>query len=127
MSAPLTAREEASLSRARMAARLLDDAFEIPGTDRRIGIDPIVGLLPVSGDIVSAVVSLYIVAEAARCGAPRELLLRMVANVAIDTAAGSVPIAGDLFDVVWRANRRNVNLLESHLGVQRTDPQEYET
>jgi hypothetical protein len=108
---------DAALRRVRTVGRLLDDAFAVPGTDYRIGLDPILGLLPVGGDAAAAVISLYIVVEAANLGVPRSVLLRMLAYVAVDAVIGSVPILGSLFDAVWKANRRNVSLIERHAGV----------
>jgi len=104
-----------ALERCRLVARLLDDAVRIPYTPVRVGIDPIVGLLPVAGDIVTGLASLYVVAEAARLGVPGAVLARMLFNVLLDVAIGSVPVVGDLLDAVWRANSRNVALLERHL------------
>lgn len=100
------------LRRARRVATLLDDAVTIPGLGIRIGLDSIVGLLPVSGDVAAGICSLYIVVEAVRCGVPRTVVARMLFNVAVDTVVGSVPVVGDLFDVFWKANRRNVDLFE---------------
>jgi hypothetical protein len=111
----LTARERAALERARTTSTLLDEAVRIPGIGYRVGIDPLLGLLPVSGDAVGAVLSLYIVAESARLGVPPKTLVRMLVNVGLDAGAGSIPVAGDLFDAVWKANKRNVSLLEDHL------------
>jgi len=112
----MTRRERAALQRCRRAATLLDDAVRVPGTSFRIGADPVVGLLPVAGDAVTALPGLYVLAEAYRLGAPRTTLLRMAANVGLDLTVGSVPVVGTLFDAVWKANSRNVDLLESHLG-----------
>ncbi|HET7323921.1 MAG TPA: DUF4112 domain-containing protein [Halococcus sp.] len=112
----LTARERAALERARRVGTLLDEAIRIPGIGYRVGIDPLIGLLPVSGDAVGAVLSLYIVAEAARLGIPQKTLIRMLVNVGIDTVGGSIPVAGSLLDAVWKANERNVSLLEDHLA-----------
>lgn len=95
----------------------MDAAIAIPGTRVRLGWDAVLGLVPGGGDLVSAMISAYIVAEAGRLGMPPGGLARMVANVAIDTVLGSLPVAGDLFDVLWRANLRNVALLERHLGL----------
>jgi len=97
-------------------ARLLDSAFLIPGTNVRFGLDPIIGLLPGVGDLAGAVLSGFIILRSARLGAPRSVLARMLMNVAIDTVVGSVPIIGDMFDVVWRSNLRNAKLLERHLA-----------
>ena len=87
--------------------------------DVRVGLDSIIGLIPGIGDAAAAALSLYIVAEAGRCGAPRGRILRMLANVAVDTVLGTIPIAGDLFDFGFKANRRNVDLLRAWLGAER--------
>ncbi|WP_136602339.1 DUF4112 domain-containing protein [Salinigranum halophilum] len=100
------------LRRARRVATLLDDAVTIPVVNVKVGLDSLIGLLPLSGDLAAGLLSLYIVFEAARSGVPRTVLARMLFNVAVDTVVGSVPVVGDLFDVVWKANRRNVTLFE---------------
>ncbi len=105
----------ASLKRLRSLAHLLDNAIGIPGTPYRIGIDPLIGLLPGGGDLVMAGFSVYIVWEAARMGLPRSTVTRMVSNLVLDTVGGSVPMLGDLMDVAWKANSKNVALLEAHL------------
>lgn len=105
----------ASLKRLRSLAHLLDNAIGIPGTPYRIGIDPLIGLLPGGGDLVMAGFSVYIVWEAARMGLPRSTVTQMVSNLVLDTVAGTVPMLGDLMDVTWKANSKNVALLESHL------------
>ena len=106
--------------RVRALARLLDDSIPIPGTPWKIGFDPIVGLIPGIGDLIGAVLSGYIVLEAARAEVPPFTLARMLLNVGIDTLLGSVPAFGDVFDAAWKSNTKNVALLERHLGV-RTD------
>jgi hypothetical protein len=105
-----------SIRTVRVLARLLDDAIPIPGTRMRIGLDPLIGLVPGLGDIAGGIASAYIVLAAARLGAPKAMLLRMAANVGIDTIVGSVPIIGDLFDAGWKSNSRNVRLLEAHVA-----------
>jgi len=105
----------AALRRVRFASRLLDDAVRIPGTGRRVGLDPVVGLLPIAGDVLGLALSLYTVAEAARLGVPRRLLARMLVNAGVDAAGGSIPVAGILVDAAWKANARNVALIERHL------------
>lgn len=95
---------------------MLDSAFKIPGTGVRIGADSILGLIPVVGDLTGAALSGYIVLASARLGAPASTLIRMVINIAIDTVVGSVPILGDMFDAGWRANIKNVELLDQHIG-----------
>jgi uncharacterized membrane protein len=103
------------LKRMRQLSQLLDGAIVIPGTKQRIGIDPILGLIPGGGDTVSAALSGYIIVEAARMGLPRKALIQMVLNLAVDTVVGSVPVVGDIFDVVSKANLRNMQIVESHV------------
>lgn len=102
------------MARLDMLASLLDTALVIPGTNIRFGLDAIIGLVPGIGDAITTVVSLYIVHEARQLGAPWHVVSRMLANVALDGVVGAVPILGDAFDVMWRANRRNVALLRKH-------------
>jgi hypothetical protein len=96
-------------------ATLLDTAFILPGTNVRFGLDAIIGLVPGIGDVITTAMSLYIVHEARQLGAPRHVVLRMLANVMLDGLVGAVPVVGDAFDVLWRANRRNMRLLQSWL------------
>jgi hypothetical protein len=103
------------LERLDMLANLLDTALVVPGTNIRFGLDAIVGLVPGIGDAITTAVSLYIVHEARQLGAPWHVVSRMLANVAIDGAVGAIPLLGDAFDVMWRANRRNVAILRAHL------------
>ena len=91
-------------------AWLLDEAFRIPGTNQKVGIDPLIGLVPGVGDAIGALLSTYIIVEAARRGAPVWTVVRMLGNVAVETLVGAIPILGDLFDVVWKANMRNLAL-----------------
>jgi len=100
------------LARARTLARLLDSAAKVPGTGIRFGADAVLGLIPGLGDIGGAALAGYLVILAQRLGAPRAVVLRMLANVAVDTIAGTVPLIGDLFDVAYKSNIRNVALLE---------------
>jgi hypothetical protein len=116
-SAPLPADIERRLKRLRRLATLMDAAIVIPGTRIRLGLDAAIGLIPGAGDAVSAAVSSYIVVQAAKLGVPAPVLARMVFNVAVDFVLGTVPAAGDVFDVLWRANLMNVDLLERHFGV----------
>lgn len=108
-----------SLKRVRTLSHLLDNAIPIPGTTYRIGIDPLLGLLPGAGDVVGAILSAYIVFESARFGLPRAALARMALNIISETALGSLPVLGDFFDATWKANSRNIALLESHLSQPR--------
>jgi hypothetical protein len=97
-------------------AWLLDEAFTIPGTNQRVGFDALLGLIPGVGDTLGALLSTYIIIEAARRGASAWMVTRMLGNVALETVIGAVPIAGDLFDVVWKANVRNLALLGDTLA-----------
>jgi len=96
-------------------ATLFDTAFVVPGTPIRFGIDAIIRLVPGLGDMVTTGLALFVVSEAHALGAPPWLIARMLANVAIDSIIGAVPIVGDAIDVAWRVNRRNVGLLLDHL------------
>ena len=107
--------EEAVLKRMRTVSTLLDDAIRVPGTEFRVGIDPIVGILPVAGDSVMSVISTYIVLEAANLGVPMSTVARMLANIAVDAVAGSIPVFGTLFDAGWKANKRNMKLVEQYV------------
>jgi hypothetical protein len=113
--APVAAGEPARLDWLKRYASWLDDVVRVPGTRFRFGLDAIFGLVPGLGDVVGAVFAVAIVAEGVRQRVPRRVLLRMILNVAIDTGFGSVPVVGDLFDAVWKANRRNLGLLEHHV------------
>lgn len=103
------------LKRLKNLSKLLDNAIPIPGTKYKIGLDPIIGLFPAVGDYATLIVSGYIVFEAAKLGAKQDTLTKMAMNIFIDSLAGSVPIAGDLFDVAWKANQMNLDLLEKDL------------
>ena len=97
--------------RLRRLAWLLDELFRIPGTQQRVGLDALIGLVPGVGDTIGALLSTYIILEAARRGASVWTVTRMLANVGVETVIGAVPLLGDLFDVVFKANRRNLALL----------------
>lgn len=121
MSVPLTGPERRRVEALRRWATLLDAAFGIPGTRFRVGLDALIGLVPGVGDAVSGVFSAALIVQAARMGIPRVVLGRMAANVLIDVLVGAIPFLGDLFDVGWKANLRNVALLERFvLGGART-------
>ena len=107
----------AKVNKLRRLSRVLDNAISIPGTKLSFGLDPILGLLPGGGDTITGGISAYIVVEAARMGLPREVLGQMVVNVLIDSLAGTVPVLGDLFDVGWKSNVKNIELLEKHLQI----------
>lgn len=108
--------ERRALDRARSVARVMDDAVRVPGTRFRVGLDPILGVAPVSGDAVAAVGALYIVFTGIKLGVPLSVTLTMLANVLVDFAAGSIPVLGTIIDAKLKVNRRNVELLESELA-----------
>lgn len=97
-------------------ARLLDDAWRIPGTDIRFGLDPLIGLIPVVGDVISGLFSFFIVFAAWQRGVSRLTIARMVVNIAIDDLVGAIPLVGDAFDVAWKSNRMNISLLRREQG-----------
>jgi hypothetical protein len=117
---PWSPQNEARLKRVRLLSRLLDEQFRIPGTTYRVGLDGLLGLIPGVGDAAGALLSVYILYEATQLGAPRTVLLRMIANIGIDTVGGAIPIVGDVFDMAWKANRKNAALLHAYLASQRT-------
>lgn len=110
-----TAERLTTLNRIRKLSRLMDTAIRIPGTGFRFGLDPIIGLVPGAGDIVSTAFSAYIIFLATRFGLPREVLTQMIFNVALEAVVGSVPLVGDLFDAAYKSNIRNLALLEQQL------------
>jgi hypothetical protein len=103
--------------RARVEAleQLLERSFHIPGTKVPVGLDSIVGLVPVLGDIVTAAMGAYMVWEARNLGMSKWHLMRMTANVGIDTALGAIPLVGDVFDFVWKSNSKNLRIIKKHL------------
>ncbi|ABE61973.1 conserved hypothetical protein [Nitrobacter hamburgensis X14] len=113
---PLT--REQRLARLEAIAKLLDVAFVVPGTKIRYGIDGLIGLVPVIGDILTTAISLWLVREARALGAPWHITARMLGNVAVDGVVGLVPVAGDAFDVMFRANIRNMRMLRRWLDRQ---------
>lgn len=116
---PTPTHRASAIARLRSLTHLLDNALPIPGTKYRIGLDPLVGLLPGGGDIAMSLLSVYIVLEAARFGLPRASLVRMMWNLILDALLGAVPLAGDFVDVAWKANSKNLALIEAHLAQPR--------
>lgn len=114
-----TEREERNrrLRRITSIARVMDTAIAIPFTSMRFGLDSIVGLVPGIGDAAGGLVGLYMINEARRLGVPKHKLLAMIGNVGLDTAVGSVPLFGDIFDVYFKAHRRNAKMILDHFAV----------
>jgi hypothetical protein len=117
---PRTTPADPGVARYTVLSHLLDQAFRVPGTSWRFGLDAIIGLIPGAGDIAGAVVGLYGVWVARQLGAPTSLLARMLGNLAIDAVVGAVPILGDLFDFGYKPHVRNVVLIERWLGAPHT-------
>jgi hypothetical protein len=113
---PYDASAQQSLERLEALAKLMDSSFLVPGTNVRMGLDGLIGLVPVVGDLVSGAISSYLIWEARRLGASRWVIGRMAANTLIDTTVGAIPIVGDAFDVMFRTNIRNLALLRKHLA-----------
>lgn len=114
-------RIEATLGRLDALARLMDDQFELPVVGYRIGLDPIIGVIPGGGDWATWIVGVYIFWKSLLLDTPRALLARMAGNLLVDLVVGYVPGLGDVFDAAFKANRRNVDLLFAHYGVHRGD------
>ncbi|MBD1997461.1 DUF4112 domain-containing protein [Leptolyngbya sp. FACHB-541] len=111
----------ATLNRIRKLSRLMDTAIRIPFINFRIGLDPILGLVPGAGDVVTTAFSAYIIFLARRFQLPSEVLGQMIANIVLEAVVGSVPLLGDLFDAYYKANVRNLALLERHLQMAEPD------
>ncbi|QIR41109.1 DUF4112 domain-containing protein [Tolypothrix sp. PCC 7910] len=110
------AKRLATLNRIRKLSRLMDTSIRIPGIGFRIGIDPIIGLVPGAGDLISTAFSAYIIFLATRFGIPRQDLTKMIFNVGLEAVVGTVPLVGDLFDAFYKSNIRNLDILEQHLS-----------
>ena len=110
------ASRRAALDRLDMLATAFDTAFIVPGTNVRFGVESLLRLIPGIGDVMASLLSFYLLYEASRLGVPRLLMARMAANVVLEGAVGAVPFAGDAFDILFRANRRNVALLRAYFA-----------
>ena len=120
---PPSQRKQLARQRIALLAQLMDSAFVVPGTRVRVGLDAALGLVPGVGDLASGAIGLYIVLQARELGASRWLQARMMGNLLLDTAVGSVPLVGDAFDVLFKANLRNLRLLQKELGEPFVDVQ----
>lgn len=108
-------RQRAAQARLRGASKLLDSRWRVPGTRLRFGLDAIIGLIPVAGDVFGGLLSLWLLGEAWRLRVPKRLFVRMLGNALLDVGLGVVPVLGDVFDLLWRNNKRNMDLLDQHL------------
>ncbi len=109
---------ERELRELRRFAHLLDEAFRIPVIGYRVGLEPILGLIPVIGDVSGFLISGYLIVRAARLGLPKALISRMILNAVLDASIGSIPIVGDAFDFFWKVNKRNMRLVERYLSTR---------
>ena len=107
-------RFHAAERRLHRVTHLLDDLVPIPGTGQRLGVDPVIGLIPIVGDVTAAAIGGWVILEAARFGIPRVALARMIVNLTVDLAIGLIPIIGDLFDIVSRSNSANLDIFRRH-------------
>ena len=103
---------EEKLIRLKLLSKRLDNNFTIPGTKAKIGLDPIIGAIPIIGDLIGALLSTYIMYSGIKMGVPRSVIAQMATNIALDFTIGSIPIIGDIFDIIWKSNKRNVKLIE---------------
>ena len=104
--------KEEKLIRLKRLSERLDDTFTIPGTKYKIGIEALIGAVPIIGDLIGGILASYIMYSGMKMGAPPQIIARMAVNIAIDFTIRSIPIIGDLFDLVWKANKKNVELIE---------------
>jgi len=106
---------EEKLVRLRQLSENLDESFTIPGTNIKFGIDALLGLIPGGGDLVGGLFSLYILRTAIKMKLPKKAILSIIFNIIIDTTIGIVPVVGDIFDIFWKSNKRNIRIIEKHL------------
>ncbi len=112
---------EEKLVRLKLLSKRLDNNFIIPGTKYKIGLDPIIGAIPVIGDLIGALLSTYIMYSGIKMGVPRSIVAQMATNIALDFTIGWIPIIGDIFDIIWKANQRNVKLIEESIVVEKKE------
>ncbi|WP_395334233.1 DUF4112 domain-containing protein [Novosphingobium sp. BL-8H] len=116
MDLPLGSDPVSITRRVEMVERVLENAFTIPGLRRKVGLDAVVGLVPVAGDVITALMGLYLVWEGRNLGMSKWQLARMTANVGVDTLLGAIPVVGDAFDFLFRSNTRNLKIIRRHIA-----------
>ena len=107
------------LVRLRQISENLDESFTIPGTNIKFGMDALLGLVPGGGDLVSGIFSLYMLRAAIKMKLPKRAIFSMLVNILLDTTIGIIPVAGDIFDIFWKSNKRNLKIIEKHLANKR--------
>tara|TARA_B100001996_G_scaffold210472_2_gene161511 strand:- start:63 stop:422 length:360 start_codon:yes stop_codon:yes gene_type:complete len=106
---------EEKLTRLRQLSENLDESFTIPGTNIKFGIDALIGLVPGGGDLIGGLFSLYLLRTAIKMKLPKSAIISIMFNIIIDTTIGIVPVIGDIFDIFWKSNKRNMRIIEKHL------------
>ena len=109
---------EETLLRLQLLSQRLDESITLPGTKYKIGIDPIIGLIPGGGDVIGGILSMYIMHTGIKMGVQKTVVIKMFRNIALDFIIGWIPIIGDIFDAVWKSNQKNVKLIEDSLTVE---------
>ena len=109
---------EETLLRLQLLSQRLDESITLPGTKYKIGIDPIIGLIPGGGDVIGGILSMYIMHTGIKMGVQKTVVIKMFRNIALDFIIGWIPIIGDIFDTVWKSNQKNVKLIEDSLAVE---------
>lgn len=107
------------LVRLRQLSENLDESFTIPGTNIKFGMDALLGLVPGGGDLISGIFSLYMLRAAVKMKLPKRAIFSMLVNILLDTTIGIIPVAGDIFDIFWKSNKRNLKIIEKHLANKR--------
>ena len=107
------------LVRLRQLSENLDESFTIPGTNIKFGMDALLGLVPGGGDLISGIFSLYMLRAAIKMKLPKRAIFSMLVNILLDTTIGIIPVAGDIFDIFWKSNKRNLKIIEKHLANKR--------
>jgi len=109
---------EETLLRLQLLSQRLDESITLPGTKYKIGIDPIIGLIPGGGDVIGGILSMYIMHTGIKMGVQKTVIIKMFRNIALDFLIGWIPIIGDIFDIVWKSNQKNVKLIEKSLNLE---------
>lgn len=116
MNSEIEEQNEEKLLRLKLLSNRLDEIITIPGTKYKIGIDPIIGTIPIIGDLLGSIISIYILYSGSKMGLSSRIIAKMSLNIGFDFVLGLIPIIGDVFDMGWKANKRNVKLIENNIN-----------
>ena len=116
MNKEIEEQNEEKLLRLKLLGNRLDEIITIPGTKYKIGIDPIIGIFPVIGDLLGSIISIYIIYSGSKMGVSSQVIAKMSLNLGIDFTVGLIPIFGDIFDMGWKANKKNIELIEKNIN-----------